>query len=229
MRGPQSRNVLNRIAFVVLLGTLSGLVGCEQDARQLLGWTQAVIDESGGRLTLKFVSMRETDIKLKRLDFQLGGTPIDIDGMIFTESDVTDRGLAFLGKVSSLSVLHFSNCSRVTDRGFASVVHNTDLEELSIVNTRCSDQGMAMVSKLSNLRRFSVSGLGDTGLAHISKLPRLRELTLIDCTINEAGVRALSRLPGLDTLELYRCQMLDSIEVAVKRGLPGCRIVVNSL
>ncbi len=149
--------------------------------------------------------------------------------MIFTESDVTDRGLSYLGKVDMLQVLHFNNCSRVTDRGLAAIKHNTELEELSLVNTRCSNDGMEIVSQLTNLRGLSVSGLGDTGPAHISKLPRLRKLALVDCTINEAGVRALSRLSGLETLELYRCQMLDSIEVQVKRVLPGCRIVVNSL
>ena len=72
MRGLQSRRPLSRIALLILCVALSGLAGCEQGAKQLLDWTGAVIDESGGRLALKFVSMRETDLKLKRLDFQLG-------------------------------------------------------------------------------------------------------------------------------------------------------------
>lgn len=220
---------LRRILPVVIVSTLWFCTGCESDFEAIYEQLGIEVEKRGDKVWFKFVSTRETDIKLRRMDFQLGGLPVKVDALIFTESDVTDRGLGNCTKLTELEALHFNQCPRVSNRGFKKLLHNRQLRELSVVGTRVNDDGMALFSDFSDLRKLSVGGIGDRGLAHISKLSYLQQLTLVDCRINEPGANSIARLRRLRTLELYRCEMQGSTRVELKRLLPGTRIVESQL
>lgn len=214
-----------RFAATIVVATLGFSVGCQTDFEPVYEQLGIEVEQRRDKTAFQFISMRETDIKLRRMDFQLGGMPVKVDSLIFTESDVTDRGLLNCSKLTELEVLHFNSCPRVSNRGLKAVLHNRGLRELSIVGTRVDDAGMALFSDFPKLRRLAVGGIGDRGLAHISKLTDLQQLELQDCIINEPGVNSIARLRRLRTLSLFRCQMNPTTRLDLKRVLPGTRIV----
>lgn len=208
---------------------LCALTGCQSDFEPIYEQLGIEVEQRHDKIWFKFVSVTETDIKLRRMDFQLGGMPVKVDSLIFTESDVTDRGLENCKKLTELEVLHFNECQRVSNRGLKVLLQNRKLKELSIIGTRVDDDGMAMFSDFEYLRKLSLGGISDRGLAHISKLHNLQQLTLVDCKINEPGVASIGRLQRLRTLELYRCEMNPATRLELKRLLPGTRIVDSPL
>ena len=222
MRGPTRFCLLSVVA-------ICALTGCHSDFEPIYEQLGIEVEQRNEKIWFKFVTVTETDIKLRRMDFQLGGMPVKVDSLVFTESDVTDRGLENCKKLTDLEVLHFNDCSRVSNRGLKVLLQNRKLKELSIVGTRVNDDGMSLFSDFEYLRRLSVGGISDRGLAHISKLHNLQQLTLVDCRINEPGAASIGRLQRLRTLELYRCKMNPATRLELKRLLPGTRIVDSPL
>lgn len=217
---------MQRRVFLSLVST--GLIlGCEEENPEMaLKSTGAVVSRVDGRTMLHFEHLTETDLRLKRINFQLGVSFVRIGAINFDDSDATDRGIESLDQISDLEVLHIRNCRNVTNRSMKFLAQNPKLIELTVVETRCTDDGFAPIASLTNLERLEISGVGEKTLSHIGRLRNLDRLTLIDSKINEAGARSLGRVTSLRVLEFYRCTMKDTTEYQVRRALPQCRISI---
>jgi len=150
------------------------------------------------------------------------------------DTQVTDCGIANLRRNSQLIVLDL-NKSRVTDAGMEvvgalphlrqlfiddTVITNVGighlrrlmLTELSIKNTRVSDEGIAKLAQMRTLTTLSLSGtdISDDGLCYIQNLDRLTRLGLRRTRISDAGLRHLSDMPSLEAVSLSDTSVTDS-------------------
>lgn len=78
----------------------------------------------------------------------------------FSNSQITDAGLASLGKLASLEVLDINGCKNITDRGLEHLKKMTTLQKLN-----CSSNGQ----------------ITPQGLVHLASLPALKSLNLMSC------------------------------------------------
>jgi hypothetical protein len=101
-------------------------------------------------------------------------------------TDVTDKGLKHVRRLTSLTQLDISYLRRVTDRG---VEHLSALKALQI----CGMAGLQRVSARS--------------LSGVTALPKLRELNLagVGESLTDVGVRGLVRATALQCLNLRLC------------------------
>ena len=79
------------------------------------------------------------------------------------------------------------------------------LEFLLLHGKQASDEGLAHVGRVSNLRKlFILSGTSvtDAGVAHLAGCRRLEYLLLTESKIEDEGLRVLSELPRLEELSL---------------------------
>ncbi len=151
---------------------------------------------------------------------------------------ITDAGLAYVGRLSSLAELDMTRCGKITDAGLSGLWGLKGLRELCLgYCENITDAGLAQLRVFESLARLDLSGctwitdaglgnlrgLGsleelnlsgcdrvtDAGLAHLTRLRRLETLSLAWCTLNDAGLSRLAVMPALSTLELGFCSGLS--------------------
>jgi hypothetical protein len=132
-------------------------------------------------------------------------------------SRITDAGLVHLAGLPALRALDLGGADAITDRGLAALGQMRSLEELSFgftsamtgarVHSACSR--MPALRKLRILARIP-DALTDDELSAIVDLPDLRALSLWYASrITAAGLRGLSRLPAIESIEAYSCKKLS--------------------
>lgn len=158
---------------------------------------------------------------------------------------VTDATINALASQTGLELLNLAGCS-ITDKGLEALLGLTELRDLRISrfnvytcpaewspaarddprhkggNAEISDDGLAIVSELTQLQCLEVVGcaITDKGLAHISPLQSLRELTLNACMITDDGLKHLAPLRQLERLYLSQNKINDD-------GLRNLQSLVN--
>ncbi len=119
---------------------------------------------------------------------------------------ITDNGLAHLSKLVRLKRLVVDS-SKLTDRGMVFLKEFTLLELLGLrgagqsQSPQITDDGLANLAGLANLRILLLSGIGITnaGMQDLKGLTGLRSLLLIDTRVNDAGIAELrAAIPKLD-------------------------------
>jgi hypothetical protein len=127
--------------------------------------------------------LANSDIVLKRLDLSC--------------TDVTDRGLTFVGRLRTLRELDLEGTS-VTDAGLA---HLRGLRRLEVLNARgdFTDEGLLEIRHLRELRYLAVDGnrITAAGLEHLRELPDLETLDLCEVPVDDDGIAVLSTLPNV--------------------------------
>ena len=172
------------------------------------------------RLSLKYSDI--TDSGLESLD-----VAFEPDSSRSTGTDVSDAGLAHIGKLAGLEELLMSY-GRFTDAGLASLGGLTHLVRLDLVRTRTSDKGLANLAPLKNLTSLNLdyTTVTDKGLCgSVRRFRNLLQLRLDSATITDTGVETLSALKGLKMLNLYHTLVTDAGYQALRRALPHCKIV----
>ncbi len=121
-----------------------------------------------------------SDAELYRLASHQKLTLLDVD--LSYAPRVTDRGLAFLGKLTNLTLLRLSVSDAVTADGLEPLRQLINLEELDITfDGAQGERVLAHISKLPRLRKLQISiQRGEqqlnAGLAHLAAARNLQEL-----------------------------------------------------
>ncbi|KAG2496929.1 hypothetical protein HYH03_004935 [Edaphochlamys debaryana] len=125
---------------------------------------------------------------------------------------LTNRGLAPLSSLTGLTSLSLRGCRKLTNHGLEALRSLTLLQRLSLFGVvRISDKGMAPIAALPALRSLELghTRVRDEGLGVVARMGGLRSLTLVREEVSDAGVRQLSALAGLTRLVLR-----DTVEVS---------------
>ena len=145
-------------------------------------------------------------------------------------TNITDRGISYLCRLPSLRKLDIGR-SQATDRGLASLAEVKTLEYLKLPGGRIhrrsgtiysiTDEGLAHLSKLENLKNLSLScsskGVAFTndGLKKLKELKSLEALLIGGREVTASGVEHLASLQNLRELSLFGCPKLGNDGLAV--------------
>jgi hypothetical protein len=77
-------------------------------------------------------------------------------------------------------------------------------------SNQVTDEGLAHLAGLTQLKRLKLYHVTDAGLAHVAGLPHLQELTLISLKITDEGLTHLEGLTQLHTLEIHFLEVTDA-------------------
>jgi Leucine-rich repeat (LRR) protein len=134
-----------------------------------------------------------------------------------TQTEVDDDWLDGIQELKRLSVLRLHN-TNVTDRGLAAVARLSSLRELQLP-AKATDKGLEHIRKLPCLENLDLfkTAITDDGLACLRDLSELRHLSLWSTAITCAGLRHLKNVEKLESLDLSSCESLtDACLVGVK-------------
>ncbi|HEY1600649.1 MAG TPA: M56 family metallopeptidase [Pirellulales bacterium] len=90
-----------------------------------------------------------------------------------------------------------------TSEGLTSLATAARLQKLSLIPAELSDQGIAALGRLSELRQLNVTARGEVtaaGLAQLAPLTKLTELEIDQAGVTDAGLRELARLKTLESI-----------------------------
>lgn len=93
-----------------------------------------------------------------------------VEQLDLRSTGVTDKGLASVGAMTSLTTLHLENTA-VTDAGIAHLKALANLQYLNLFNTAVTDKGVAELSGLKNLKKLYLweTKVTDAGAANLKK------------------------------------------------------------
>jgi len=150
--------------------------------------------------------------------------------LLILSRNVTDRGLASIGKLKQLESLHLS-CS-VTRSGLNQLNGLSNLQYLKVVawgnaaKTDPADELMLDLSGLKKMKDLTLSGLSlqDSDLAFLKHLPLLENLMIQpDSPLTGAFLRHLRELPELNRLWVSGLSGCTGEDLAHLNGLPKLR------
>ncbi|MBL7188601.1 MAG: hypothetical protein ISS70_19935 [Phycisphaerae bacterium] len=150
--------------------------------------------------------------------------------LLILSRNVTDRGLASIGKLKQLESLHLS--SPVTRSGLNQLNGLPNLHYLKVTawgnaaETDPADELMLDLSGLKRMKDMSLSGLSlqDSDLAFLKHLPLLENLSIQpDSPLTGAFLRHLREPPGLNRLYVSGLSGCTGEDLAHLNGLPKLR------
>jgi len=120
----------------------------------------------------------------------------------FGNTNISDRGLKYLGNLSSLERLSLSK--QLTNDGLTNVAQLSSLKALYLGEHRLTNAGLVYLAQLDSLEELALGSgrLTDTGLAHLAMLPSLKYLLLRGKNFSDAGMVHLKNIPSLRILNL---------------------------
>lgn len=141
-------------------------------------------------------------------------------------SQVTDTGLASIGRLKRLRVLSLGGAP-ITDDGLKYLSMLTRLEVLELDHAPIHGPGLAHLSSLCNLRLLSLrfSPLEDEGLAYLGGLTSLERLYFFNTRVTDTGLKYLRPLTGLQILHLGKTRVTFEGANAFERDLPCSPII----
>ncbi len=138
--------------------------------------TDKIMPQLQGLEQLQFLAFHSTAVTDAGLA-QLAKLPLQ--GMEYYGSRVTLKGIS---QIKSLKGLNGADLGKITDNEMAIIGGMSGLEMLILNPTNITDDGLAQLEKLQDLRHailyLSAESMEDKGLAHLAKLPKLRQLEL---------------------------------------------------
>ncbi|GFR52404.1 hypothetical protein Agub_g14974 [Astrephomene gubernaculifera] len=127
---------------------------------------------------------------------------------------VSNRGLASVCRLTSLTRLTLRDCMSLTNRGLVPLSALTGLTCLSLRGCRkLTNQGLEALKGLRLLQHVSVHGvvrLSDKGLLPLTALPCLQTLELGQTRVRDEGLGYVARMRGLRALGLTREEVSDA-------------------
>ena len=149
--------------------------------------------------------------------------------LLISGQNVTDRGLASIGKLKQLESLHLG-CP-VTPSGLNQLNRLSNLQYLTVKargNTGVTDPGDELMLDLSGLKKMkdmNLSGLPlqDSDLAFLKCLPLLENLMIQPDSLTGAALRHLRALPELNRLFVSGLSSCTGEDIAHLNSLPKLR------
>src|SRR5262245_47332424 len=138
----------------------------------------------------------------------------------------TDEVLAHLPNFPQLKRL-FLNETQASDKGLAFVGRLPQLEQLCLWNARMvSDDGVAHLRGLARLKelKLSNSSITDVAMLHLSKIASIESLVMQDNAFTDPALEYAARLPRLKTLIVNSKARFTDEEI----GRASCRERVKS-
>jgi beta-lactamase regulating signal transducer with metallopeptidase domain len=129
--------------------------------------------------------------------------------LLLTETQVSDDGLEFVGRLPELEELFIWDGATITDKGVAHLRKLPKLKFLLLGNSAITDEAVSHLSDVSTLETLllDTNSLTDKALEYASRLPRLRELEVGNwgpegrqATITAAGLEHVRKMPALKRL-----------------------------
>jgi F-box/leucine-rich repeat protein 14 len=116
---------------------------------------------------------------------------------------ITDQGVAHIGKMTSLEYLILSGCIQISDVGLASLVTCTNMTHLNVM---CCDKITDQVTQISKFKKL----IQNKGVSYLCQLPKLQKLNLSGCVhITDTSIDHLLRLP-LEQLNVMYCPRITN-------------------
>ena len=123
----------------------------------------------------------------------------------------------------SLASIYVSKVQR--DEDLKMLAGLDKLEHLTLSFTKIRGPGLALLSRLRNLRwLFLPSTVTDTGLEHLKAFPSLETISLTDAEITDAGLEHLMGLRHLRRLDLGHAKVTEAGVTRLRHALPNCKI-----
>jgi hypothetical protein len=132
---------------------------------------------------------------------------------------------------------------RVGDQELKVLEGAPELRDLTLVNTRVTDQGIAWLTRFPKLYWLCVCSIDQTkisgpqaaflntppqwtvkGLGALKSLPNLRILTVSGPQVTDADLPALSTLKQLDWIDLHRTSVTKQGVAKLQKALPNCKV-----
>lgn len=220
-----------------------------------LAYTDVPVSNAAMAHLKNFPRLRALSIYRCELDDEglrsVGQLP-ELTDLRISGANVTSAGLAHLAGLKQLGSLHVSQ-SGVTSDGLAHLTKLDNLRDLRIWQAPVDDDVWKHVAALKSLQSFgavetAVTGKGigglkfpkltvleltgskvdDAGLKEIETLEGLQILVLNDTSVTDAGIPSLGKLSGLRTLTLGGVAVRQETLAALRRDLPSTQIVAKA-
>jgi hypothetical protein len=146
--------------------------------------------------------------------------------------ELPDEAIAAIAKFSFIESLSLDSCKKLTAASAPHLAAMTGLKELNLHNVRLPDAAIRNLIKIKSLTSLDIalSLVSDETLAGIATLPNLKRLNLAVCpNVTFKGIKNLAPL-RLNSLQLAslgsNAAPLDEKELfeLAKETLPGCEI-----
>ena len=141
---------------------------------------------------------------------------------------LNDSSLEFLGKLQRLTELNLDLNSEITDRGVAHLARLTGLDLLGLDRAAVGDEACKTLASLPALADLNLNQtrVKDSGLAALAALKPLKRLTLQSCRrITDKGLDSLATIHSLADLNLVDNPQISAAAVRKLRvALPKCKI-----
>lgn len=127
--------------------------------------------------------------------------------VLLSGSDVTDQGLAEIGKITGLENLDLRGCA-VSDLGVSELAGLARLKSIKFSGkagqTQVTDAAMATLGKLTSLKVIAIDFLpiSDQGIASLSGLVEIKELYMAGAAVSDEVAETLVKFPALAKLRI---------------------------
>jgi hypothetical protein len=127
-----------------------------------------------------------------------------------SDSDITDRGLPAIGKLTHLQMLYADQCE-LTGAGVMKTDWPQSLILLNISFNKLGDDCMQKFVGLKNLQHLQISrtGLTDAAAKWISKNPNITALEVQDNNIGDKAMSYIATMPKLQFLDITSTHATD--------------------
>ncbi|MBN2129568.1 MAG: hypothetical protein JW741_08725 [Sedimentisphaerales bacterium] len=118
------------------------------------------------------------------------------------ETPTNDPGMVHVGKITSLETLALS--AGITDEGLAHLENLTNLRRLSATNQGITDDGLAHLADMKQMQYLNLTNaqITDAGLVHLKRMARLKNLWLYGTRVSERGFAHLEGMHDLEELNV---------------------------
>lgn len=174
------------------------LEGKELNALQFCRQTERLIFSAGGLGDVDTVWLE----KLQSLE--------EIE-LTFELRDIDFRRMAALPKLTTANIS--SNLHHVTPRAIGELQHAQQLRTLMLRDAGIGDAHLAAIGTLGQLHVLGIPGnpITDDGLAHLTRLKQLRTLHISFCgELGDEGLKHIAKLPRLEQLSAQGTQITDA-------------------
>lgn len=149
----------------------------------------------------------------------------DLQGLYIHGMQATDRMMPIVGRLSRLETLMMWD-AKVTDEGVASLKNLNELKSIHISNAGLSDSALAILAKLPKLEHLSLqqNQFTDEGLKQLKDATQIKVLWvgLGGKGITDNGIESLLNLKNLEVLDLQRTDVTDDGIIRLK-DLPNLK------
>ncbi len=203
---------LARLAAAAQLELLDA-VGCEQ----LTGAALASIGSMRSLRNLRLSGPAVTDESIEQLAGLTG-----LAAVLLQQTEVTDRGVAVLTKLSNLKEVNLFGSKGVSDASIAVLAELPALEKLRLRGTGVTGNDAAALSLMSKVIELDLSetAFANAGMPAVAQMPALTQLNLWLTQVDDQGIESLRGKQQLTSLNLDNVSGITDASLAVIAELP---------